>query len=319
MSGWQTISQFTWDRQDVLRACDGNKAATQVLEYLLYLLKLRAKDNKADDPKSDVYWFSYPISYLAKKTVFSERTVRRGIKLLSDKGLVVVSHPNGFNRTASYQVNLERVDAWFNEKMPLFPVNYPSHANDDRPCGQVGHIEAAKMATSMRPSWPHRSGQDDRFILDPYSPKIEPEEAEQSSSAEIEVLAEKAGISDGQASVVLRTSPPQDLLNAAVDCWRDRLATIKDKTRENPVRFLRACLRSPGEFGILKGTDGWYFPGPVVMKDLPNASTVKEAAARIKQHRLSGDSDRYAVSLLRGRYKHADLAKAFEEVGGYRD
>jgi len=319
MTGWQYISQFTWDRQDVIRSCDGNKAATQVLEYLLYLLKLRAKDCQVDDINSSAYGFTYTIAYITKKTVFSERSVRRGIKLLRDKGMISVSHPTGFDRTACYHVNLDKIDAWFNEKLPLFPVNYPSHANDDLPCGQVGHIEPAKLTTSMWPSWPHRTGQVGQFILDTNKPNTDTEEEASAASADINALAEKIGIEADACLVIIKDSPPKDLLDAAVDCWHDRQLTVKDKSKENPVRFIRACIRAPGEFGVIKGKDGWRFPKRVRIKDKVNDAAALEAVAKIKQHRQSGDSDPYVASLLKSRYKYADLSKAFELAGGYRE
>lgn len=316
MKGWQRIAQFTWDRQDVMRACEGNKAATEVLEYLLYCFRLRAKDHRVDDLADPVYTFTYTAEHLASKTHFSVVTVRRGIRLLKGKGLLFARQSNGHDRTTSYQINFSRIEAWFKEKMPLFPPNHPEHAETDLPCGQIDHMEVITLTTSKVSSRPLATGQDDHLIIIPNAPqRSEEEEMPRSSSSQIKLMEENTGLSPEICSLCIPRKQPDDLFNAALECWGERIDTIRDKSKERPVRFFRGIWGNPGAFGIKSGANGWYYPRAKV-RDGKETAIVAEAKKRIMARRANGQTDQQAYSEMSREFTGHDslLKQAFQEL-----
>lgn len=308
----QRIAEFTWERSDVMRACDGNKAATEILEYFLYLFRCRAKESKEDDINSEVYGFRYTVSYLTKRTHFAERTVRRGIKLLKEKGMLKVSQPMGYNRRCEYRINLEKVQAWFYEKLDLFPVDTPEPLDCDRPCGQSGHMEAANLATCMRPTWPHGSGQSGHLLI---VTEVTKEEVVTGESELIQVMREKTGLATEQCELILERNPDKSLVLAAIDCWLERASRIKTKDGENPVGFLRGCINDPRAFGIQGTTGGYHYQLPPKKRDQTEVARTREAINSIREQRKQGYDDRYIASALGVRYKSDVLAEAFKQAG----
>jgi len=322
MTGWKTIVEFSWDRGDILRACDGNKAACEVLEYFLYVFRLRAKDHKIDDLQDEAYSFKkYTIARLKPKTHYSERAVRRGISVLKAKGLVIATQPGGFNRTAVYQLNLAKLDAWVNDKLPLFPPNCPTHQNEELPCGQVGHIDAAKMATCMRPSWPHRSGQDGRFNIVTNVTKKVTEAAEEASAANspetIKTIMERTSLQREHAEVILQVRPdaPADLVNAALDCWLDPDGAEKRWKEGNAVRFIRGVILKPDRFGVVKVAGLYRYQKTAEDRGSPKDKAIVERAKRkIQEMRSEGYEDRVIANQLHP-IPSALIHEAFQSLG----
>lgn len=129
----------------------------------------------------------------------------------------------------------------------------------------------------------------------------------------IQLLEEKTGLPTETCELILEDNPALDLVSAALECWGERNARIKDKTGENPVGFLRGVLGHPGAFGLVQGLEGWYYP-KVKASDRRSQAILETAKRRIISERKAGKDDRTIFAEMGTTYKDEVSRKAFKEL-----
>lgn len=119
------------------------------LQQIHYWLDPRLNKNFQENK----YWVYNSYDEWQRQFPFwSLRTIRRTIQSLEDKKLLFSRNfcNNSFDKTKWYTINYSALNA-------LKP--------NENPYGQNGHIDVAKMDSSMRPEWPDRCGQNGQLDM----------------------------------------------------------------------------------------------------------------------------------------------------------
>lgn len=147
---------------------------------------------------------------------WSDRTIRRALKELEEGGYILCGNYNRDRRdkTKWYTINYQALE--------VAGISEASNAS-----GQNGHMEADKVATSIRTNWPHESGQNGQSITRDYT----------ETTSEITAETTKT-----PASEALADAP--DAVTEIFDHWREKMNHPRAALDPKRKRLIKAALKN---------------------------------------------------------------------------